>query len=250
MPHSSKLANLQDIIAAPTIKDVWEKAVPLLRMMGPHRFTFVHAPFYDSLCYFTTGHEWITEEWISSIRSLDCLFRRAFDITMSMPFFWGLNWISPHAPIGDEERLFFERLANIGYANNICVPVWCVTPRHQSLLSIMTKLNEQQIQTFMSLNHANLYAIAHILNARLMLLSAEEDRSRIKLSRRECDCLRWLSTGLRNNRIVQKLGISESTIEFHTFNARRKLDAKTREEAITKALLLGLLPPIDAPEQF
>jgi DNA-binding CsgD family transcriptional regulator len=46
---------------------------------------------------------------------------------------------------------------------------------------------------------------------------------------------------LRNDRIAEKLGISRPTVELHLANARRKLNAKTREQALARAVALGLL---------
>jgi DNA-binding CsgD family transcriptional regulator len=53
--------------------------------------------------------------------------------------------------------------------------------------------------------------------------------------------LRWLAAGLRYDRIAERLGISLVTVELHVANAKRKLDAKTREQALAIAVALRLL---------
>ena len=63
------------------------------------------------------------------------------------------------------------------------------------------------------------------------------------LTPREADCLLWLARGMRLAGIAYRLGVSLPTIEFHLHNARRKLGARTREEAIAKALLGGQIRP-------
>jgi len=62
-----------------------------------------------------------------------------------------------------------------------------------------------------------------------------------RLSSRERECLTWLAIGLRHDRIAEKLGISRPTVELHLANARRKLNARTREQALARAVALGLL---------
>lgn len=57
------------------------------------------------------------------------------------------------------------------------------------------------------------------------------------LTTRELDCVAWLATGLRVSAIAHKLGVSERTVEFHLANARRKLDAPTRESLVAKVLM-------------
>lgn len=57
------------------------------------------------------------------------------------------------------------------------------------------------------------------------------------LSKRERECLLWLSQGLRTALIAEKLSVSESAINLYVSNAKRKLDAKTREQAIARAII-------------
>ncbi len=61
------------------------------------------------------------------------------------------------------------------------------------------------------------------------------------LSERETEVLKWLSEGFRNDRIADKLGISNATVNFHVISAKRKLGAKTREQAVAIALMNRLL---------
>lgn len=63
----------------------------------------------------------------------------------------------------------------------------------------------------------------------------------VGLSSRERECLQWLAQGLRNDRIAERMGISNPTVEMHFARARRKLGAATREQALAKAVALGLI---------
>jgi DNA-binding CsgD family transcriptional regulator len=46
---------------------------------------------------------------------------------------------------------------------------------------------------------------------------------------------------MRHDRIAERLGISRPTVELHLANARRKLNARTREQALARAVAFGLL---------
>lgn len=61
------------------------------------------------------------------------------------------------------------------------------------------------------------------------------------LSVRESDCLALVADGLRTNEIAYRLGISDGTVEMHTRNARAKLGAKTRDQAVAIAVRSGLV---------
>lgn len=60
-----------------------------------------------------------------------------------------------------------------------------------------------------------------------------------RLSARECMCLTLLAKGSRTAQIARSIGIAPITVEFHLKNARRKLGAATREEALARALVQG-----------
>jgi DNA-binding CsgD family transcriptional regulator len=63
----------------------------------------------------------------------------------------------------------------------------------------------------------------------------------VGLSGREIECLNLLLGGYRANEICFKLGISEKTLEKHVLHARTKLKAHTRDQALAKAILMGLI---------
>jgi DNA-binding NarL/FixJ family response regulator len=63
----------------------------------------------------------------------------------------------------------------------------------------------------------------------------------VALSPRELECLKLLASGRLNDRIADALGISTVTVEFHLRNAKTKLGAATREQALAKAIVLGLI---------
>ena len=56
--------------------------------------------------------------------------------------------------------------------------------------------------------------------------------ARLALSARERQCMDLLATGLRTKSVAQELGLAEVTVELHLRNARRKLGATTRDQAL------------------
>ena len=65
----------------------------------------------------------------------------------------------------------------------------------------------------------------------------------VNLSAREKECLTWLAVGLRPDRIADRLGVGDKAVEKYVNGARRKLKAATRDHAVAKALMLGLIEP-------
>jgi NarL family two-component system response regulator YdfI len=62
-----------------------------------------------------------------------------------------------------------------------------------------------------------------------------------RLTPRELEVLTMLAEGLGNRRIADRLGLSDHTVKFHIGSILDKLDARTRTEAVTTALRMGLI---------
>jgi DNA-binding NarL/FixJ family response regulator len=86
--------------------------------------------------------------------------------------------------------------------------------------------------------------LATIINARLagIARSALWPKT-VGLNDREVEVLTWVARGKTSMEIAQILGLTKRTIDFHTDNARTKLGAATRTEAVIKAANARLIEP-------
>jgi len=71
---------------------------------------------------------------------------------------------------------------------------------------------------------------------RMVSLGLRREANEKLLSVREREVLLWLCAGYRVSKIADKLGISESAVNLYLKNARAKLGAKTREQAVARAI--------------
>jgi len=65
----------------------------------------------------------------------------------------------------------------------------------------------------------------------------------VALNHREVEVLTWVARGKTSAEIAQILGITKRTVDFHIDNARAKLSAATRTEAVIKAATGRLIEP-------
>ena len=79
-----------------------------------------------------------------------------------------------------------------------------------------------------------------LLTERLMEFAVPSDELP-KLTDRERDCLAFVADGRTDWEIAMLLGISESTARFHLNNARRKLGAVNRAQAVARLGVRGML---------
>lgn len=62
-----------------------------------------------------------------------------------------------------------------------------------------------------------------------------------RLTRREIECLAWVSEGKTSNEIAKIVSLSEHTVNHYLLAATRKLNTFNRTEAVVKALRAGLI---------
>lgn len=70
----------------------------------------------------------------------------------------------------------------------------------------------------------------------------EEQAPNIHLTPRELECLQWCAQGKSTWDIGKLLEISEAAVNFHMANIRAKFGVGTRQQAVTRAVRMGLLP--------
>jgi DNA-binding NarL/FixJ family response regulator len=86
--------------------------------------------------------------------------------------------------------------------------------------------------------------LATIITARLAGVARMERWPKlVDLNDREVEALTWVARGKTSAEIAQILDLSKRTIDFHIDNARAKLGAATRTEAVIKAADGGLIEP-------
>jgi len=86
-----------------------------------------------------------------------------------------------------------------------------------------------------SLGRRDVEALRHEMRRSLPLalrMVTRRLRPRVALSGREADVLQLLAAGLRSQEIAHELGLALVTVELHLRNARIKLGARTRDQAL------------------
>jgi DNA-binding CsgD family transcriptional regulator len=81
----------------------------------------------------------------------------------------------------------------------------------------------------------------HAQAAATRLLLPSGDSAVPKLTPRELDILRWSAEGKSAWNVGEILGVSEHTVNFHMRNIFKKLDCSSKQQALLKAMQLGLI---------
>jgi DNA-binding CsgD family transcriptional regulator len=149
--------------------------------------------------------------------------------------------------IGGENPLHREFVADtqahLGARTELVIPLRGRAESPFGGLSGLCRIGRAEALRWMAERGRTLTLAVAYADLRLVTLTRTERGAEVRLSPREREVLLWLAKGYRNDRIAERLGLSKPTVEFHLGNARRKMQAATREQAVARAVALGLLTP-------
>ena len=146
---------------------------------------------------------------------------------------------------GEARHLVREAADRTGLSAGISLPVRSALDGRGQGWNLMAEGGAAELDAILEAHGTLLALSAHLVHARLASWddpawdgAAQPGPS---LTPRERDCLAFVAEGHRTAEIAHRLGIAETTAEFHIANARRRLGARTRDHAVALALRAGLL---------
>jgi LuxR family quorum sensing-dependent transcriptional regulator len=165
----------------------------------------------------------------------DCVIRHA--IFSPAPARW-LQFSAAPDLTPAEARLF-------GEAREFGVKDGFVTPVHQidGNLSAVTLTAPEKLELSPE-DQAGLRLLSLYYCSFGLLLKqrgASADAPAPVLTRRQREILQWVRAGKSSWDIGKLLGISEATVNFHVAEAMRRLNVKTRPQAVMEAIVRGLI---------
>ncbi len=142
------------------------------------------------------------------------------------------------------QRDFLELAAAQGVKSCLGIPVRTRDQGEFGGWVIGSDADESEFERFCADHGAQVHLAALLAFERIAALGRiEAQGSTARLSPRERECLLWLSAGLRVAMIANRLDLSEAAVNLYIRNARAKLGARTREQAVARAILSGEIAP-------
>lgn len=133
-------------------------------------------------------------------------------------------------------------LRNAGYAFLYGMPFNGSLQGERRIVTYCSDLSEDEIDRRAYL--PQIRAVAPIIITQFSTQDLPDEMRHLhsgELGSREQQVLQFLALGLRNERIAERMGISEVTVRKHFQSGRKKLGAATREQALAIALQRGLI---------
>ncbi len=142
---------------------------------------------------------------------------------------------SDFAPFGDAAYgAYWDAMSEAGIAEALCATSY---GPDRSIASLHLGFDRR---TFSADEARNIHMAGLLLTERLMEFAVPQE-ARPELSVRERDCLTFVADGYTDAQVAMLLNISESTVRFHLSNARMKLGAVNRTQAVARLATSGML---------
>lgn len=139
------------------------------------------------------------------------------------------------------QKRWFRTLIKNDVLNLISIPVQ-LPPSEYWSLSLFSNNTEYKLDTT---EQARLMLFTHKLSHHCIDVLHWRDEgskhSSIKLRAREKDCLYWSAQGKTASEVADILGLKTETIRKYIKNAMKRLNARSKTQAVVKASELGLL---------
>jgi DNA-binding CsgD family transcriptional regulator len=163
----------------------------------------------------------------------DAIVTRA--LASPKPFTWGAEFL-PVAGVPAEVRTFYEDMRVAGAGSIFVIPMRCDPNRGLGLGLLGSDAKCEPFEAMMAERAPVLTLAVLYADQRMVTLSRADRVFESKLAPRETQCLELLTSGLKNEVIAERMGITVHTVQLHLASAKKKLGAATREQALAKAL--------------
>lgn len=188
---------------------------------SPHMF-FSNAP-----------EAWTRGYWGRHMASVDSLI--AESRRRITPFTW--QEMRVDVPMPPEERELHDFCVQWGLVDGFVVPIH----GPGGYTAIVSLVSNRVLPPLPYELRAWLRVLSLLTHERCCVLTSMDPGCKLPdpLTRREQDCLHWVSAGKSDWEISRILGVSPTTVKFHVDRARHKLGVRTRAQAVARMVLWG-----------
>lgn len=156
-------------------------------------------------------------------------------------FLTGREFLTDHAYLQNEDIAVIRRAEDFGLISGLAFNMPKSEPNAVGGWNLTSELCRAEIKNIYHESASLLHICATLADREFKSKINRQDSFR--LTKRETECLSWLASGMRTDQIAHRLNIKPVTVDLHIRNARERLGARTREQALAIAIHAGLIKP-------
>lgn len=233
---------ITNLNAATSVDAAWQLSKALMTDLGATQVGIKLAPNTDRELFLWTMPDWAINLYLDGVYP-DHDPRLAHCRKNTTPYVYGREFWQNSDTVPAPRRRYDEEILSIGMRSMVSFPFHTLSDRHAGIFSIATDLRRDEFRR-MYAETGPIIQLASVSTCNcIAALARPVSIGDVEITDRERECLLWLGRGCRNDEIAHRLGVRPVTVEFHIANARRKLNARTREQALVRAIQLDLVTP-------
>ena len=202
--------------------------------------SYVTSPVY---VFTNLSHAYMAEYLANGFHDADPLIK--YCPNNNLPWIWSVD--DDWSGFGEDTTEIMQAIKRHGYTGGLCIPLFSaqntrgfidLISRDPSLADMHEALEGRAAQTTMILRYVQdeILRIATVNNENVYVNP---------LSARQKEVLLWVGEGLTSKEIAEKMGISFRTVESYIVEIQNKLDVSNRQQAVTRAVSLGYILPLN-----
>ncbi len=225
-----------------SVDEAWRSTVSFMRARGAEHVGFSLELEDANPLLMWSLPSWVVKQWLEEVYP-------EHDPTVAhcrnhvTPFFSGAAFLDRHPEFAEPYKSYLKDIVHEEAHAAVALPVHNYASGDWGKFSLSTDLSAEAFERLYHERGMTVYMAAVAAFNRIRTLIKQERAADIGLTERERECLLWLARGMRNDQIAERMGIRPVTVALHLANSRRKLGARTREQALVGAVQLGLVEP-------
>ncbi|MDB5755122.1 MAG: hypothetical protein JWR56_1550 [Massilia sp.] len=199
-----------------------------------------HASLESSFLHSNYSHDWRLQYDSQKLYYVDPTVSHC--LTSSIPIVW-----SPSTFSAKDQGALYEEASHFGIRSGITFPIHGRNGE-VGLISFASDVmpgdafDERLVHYLADLSLVRDYAF----ESSLKYIKARNAAEPVPhLTKRELEVIKWVMAGKSSWEISRITDCAEATVNFHISNIRQKFNVNTRQQALVKAIALGIIIPED-----
>lgn len=182
--------------------------------------------------------EWVTVYHARNYGTIDPIV--ATTLQSRLPKVWDLEWLPTERKTA--VGTFTRTALDFDVARGFSLPVFGPDGDY-GFFSFVSRTGEKEFHDLVKRHSEALFMLAHHVHQLIRQVESDADGEKpaVGLTDREREVLQWTAAGKTSVEIGVILTLSEKTVQYHLYNAMRKLDVYSKPQAVAKALVGGLI---------
>lgn len=219
--------------------DVWDAAADYFASLGFASTIHLNISPGGTKLHTTLPESWLDRYHERGYAAVDPFL--AYCCRTREPIFTGVDYLDRYSYLGQSARQMITEASTVGFRAGVSVTTKVASRSGSAGWNLGSSLPRSETERILKEHFDVIRLAAHFADEKLRATAHPKVKEGVDLSSRERDCLQLCAFGLRTKEIAHRLSLRPVTIDLYLKNARLKLGAATREQAVALAILRGLI---------